>query len=104
MSLDRVFSEEGTHLTIFLDEKFDFSQVQNFRTAYSDIKETITKISINLQNTEYMDSSALGMLLNMHKALSGRVTVFKIVGSKPQVLRILKIARFGKKFDLCEGV
>jgi anti-anti-sigma factor len=101
MSLDRIFSDDGKQLTIFLDEKFDFSHVQGFRSAYSDGTEKVTSIIVDLQNTEYMDSSALGMLLNMQKAMKEQVSSFKIAQSKPQVSRILQIARFGKKFELC---
>ncbi|MGJ8682297.1 STAS domain-containing protein [Paraglaciecola sp.] len=101
MSLDRVFSDDGNLLTIFIDEKFDFSQVQGFRAAYSEGTEAVTSIVIDLQSTEYMDSSALGMLLNMQKAMKENVTSFKIAHAKPQVSKILQIARFGKKFELC---
>ncbi|MBU3002996.1 STAS domain-containing protein [Paraglaciecola arctica] len=98
MSLDREFSEDGSELTIFLEEKFDFGKVQDFRLAYSEGNETVTSIVINLQKTEYMDSSALGMLLNMQKSLSDTVKSFKITHCRPQVLKILQIARFDKKF------
>ncbi len=100
MSLDREFSEDGKVLTIYLEEKFDFSKVQDFRLAYSEGNEGVNSIVINLQNTEYMDSSALGMLLNMQKSLSDSVKSYKISHSRPQVLKILQIARFGKKFDI----
>ncbi|WP_339721630.1 STAS domain-containing protein [uncultured Paraglaciecola sp.] len=98
MSLDREFSEDGTELTIFLEEKFDFGKVKDFRMAYSEHTEDVTSIVINLQKTEYMDSSALGMLLNMQKSLSDSVKSFKITHCRPQVLKILQIARFDKKF------
>ncbi|MEP1449156.1 MAG: STAS domain-containing protein [Paraglaciecola sp.] len=98
MSLDREFSEDGSELTIFLEEKFDFGKVQDFRLAYSEGNEAVTTIVINLQKTEYMDSSALGMLLNMQKSLCDTVKSFKITHCRPQVLKILQIARFDKKF------
>jgi len=100
MSLEREFSADGKELTIFLEEKFDFGKVQDFRVAYSEGNEGVTSIIINLQKTEYMDSSALGMLLNMQKSLSDSVTSFKITHCRPQVLKILQIARFGKKFHI----
>jgi len=100
MSLDREFADDGKELTIFLEEKFDFGKVQDFRMAYSEGCEGVTSIIINLQKTEYMDSSALGMLLNMHKSLSDSVTSFKITHCRPQVLKILQIARFSKKFNI----
>jgi anti-anti-sigma factor len=100
MSLDREFSEDGAQLTIYLEEKFDFGKVQDFRFAYSDGTEEVKTIVVNLEKTEYMDSSALGMLLNMQKSLNGSVSAFKISNCRPQVLKILQIARFGKKFDI----
>lgn len=100
MSLEREFSEDGKTLTIFLEEKFDFGKVQDFRSAYSDGTDGAHTIIIDLQKTEYMDSSALGMLLNMQKTLGDGVKTFKITNCRPQVLKILQIARFGKKFDI----
>ena len=98
MSLDREFSEDGKVLTIYIEEKFNFGKVQEFRLAYSQDTEKVESIVIDLQKTEYMDSSALGMLLNMQKSLNSTVSDFKITHSRPQVLKILQIARFDKKF------
>lgn len=100
MSLEREFSADGKQLTIFLEEKFDFGKVQDFRVAYTEGVDAVNTVIINLQKTEYMDSSALGMLLNMQKTLSSSISQFKITHCRPQVLKILQIARFGKKFDI----
>lgn len=99
MSLDRVFSSNGEQLTIFIGEKFDFSTVADFRTAYSKDTSKVTTLIVDMQSTEYIDSSALGMLLNMQKAMKETVSSFKISFAKPQVLKVLQTARFGKKFD-----
>ena len=100
MSLERQFSDDGKQLTIYLEEKFDFGKVQDFRFAYSEGTENVQSIVIDLQKTEYMDSSALGMLLNMQKSVGDKVQSFTISHCRPQVLKILQIARFGKKFDI----
>ncbi|MFT2092639.1 STAS domain-containing protein [Paraglaciecola sp. 2405UD69-4] len=100
MSIEREFSEDKTQLTIFVNERFDFNQVQEFRAAYSEDSDTVSTILIDLHKTEYMDSSALGMLLNMQKTLGSQVSTFKIVNCRPQVLKILGIARFSKKFTI----
>ena len=47
-----------------------------------------------------MDSSALGMLLNMQKTMMSQVSKFSIVNCRPQVAKILKISRFDKKFEI----
>lgn len=100
MSLAREFSSDGKELTIFVEEKFDFSKVQEFRIAYSEDTKLVDTLIINLQKTDYMDSSALGMLLNMHRTMGDQVKTYKIIKCRPQVLKILQIARFDMKFDI----
>ena len=87
----------------FQFEKFDFAKVQAFKQAYQAIPEQVSVVEVNLAKTEYMDSSALGMLLNMQKALSDRTIKYSITNARPQVSRILKISRFDKKFDISEA-
>lgn len=100
MSLETHMSDDKTVLTIAMGEKFDFGKVQDFRDAYLNSADSISTIVVDLSNTEYMDSSALGMLLNMQKTMMDKVSSFKIVNSRPQVAKILKISRFDKKFDM----
>ena len=87
-------------LLIDVGEKFDFSKVEGFRQAYSGVKTGVRHITVDLSKTEYMDSSALGMLLNMQKALADRGFSYSIENAKPQVAKILKISRFDKKFEI----
>lgn len=98
MGLSTASHRADSHLIIALDEKFDFATVHDFKEAYTDIPSEVKVIEVDLSNTEYMDSSALGMLLNMQKNLSGREIEFRISHCRPQVARILKISRFDKKF------
>jgi anti-anti-sigma factor len=100
MSLEKELSADGKSMTIKMDEKFDFGKVQDFRMAYNTDNENVTSITIDLSKTEYMDSSALGMLLNMQKSSSPKVTTYKIINCRPQVAKILKISRFDKKFNI----
>ncbi|MFT4993647.1 MAG: anti-anti-sigma factor [Paraglaciecola sp.] len=100
MSFDRAFSDDGKQLTIIVDEKFDFGNVTDFRVAYSNDSDEVKSIVVDLQRTKYIDSSALGMLLNMQKVMSGNVTSFSIINCCEQVTKILRIARFDKKFTL----
>ncbi|GAC15284.1 STAS domain-containing protein [Aliiglaciecola lipolytica] len=100
MSLETRISDDQNVLTIYMEEKFDFGKVQEFRDAYLHISDSVKTIVVDLSHTEYMDSSALGMLLNMQKIMAERIETFKIVNCRPQVVKILKISRFDKKFDM----
>lgn len=100
MTITANLSDDNTTWVIKLDDKFDFGKVQEFRGAYQSLPEDITTVEVDLGQTEYMDSSALGMLLNMQKSLSERSLAYKITHCRPQVARILTISRFDKKFDI----
>jgi anti-anti-sigma factor len=100
MSLVKNLSPDGKLFTIEIKGKFDFNLVQSFRHAYSEVGESSPMVVIDLRETDYMDSSALGMLLNMKKSLGDSVTGIRITNCKPQIKKILQISRFDKNFDI----
>ncbi|GAB2690488.1 STAS domain-containing protein [Aliiglaciecola sp. 3_MG-2023] len=100
MSLDTCLVNGNKDLIIFMEERFDFDKVQEFRDAYLSAPDEVNTITVDLSNTEYMDSSALGMLLNMQKTMVDKISTFKIINCRPQVAKILKISRFDKKFEM----
>ncbi|MCG8533694.1 MAG: STAS domain-containing protein [Pseudomonadales bacterium] len=97
MPVDSTLSSDGKTLTINISGRFDFEVVQEFRDSYSDHKDI--DYIIDMRATEHMDSSALGMLLNMRKSL-GDNTKVSIINCRPQIKKILTISRFDKKFDI----
>jgi anti-anti-sigma factor len=100
MSIETELSKGDTTLTIKMDSKFDFSKVQDFRESYDSLPDSVNTIVVDLAKTEYMDSSALGMLLNMQKSMGNKQLSYQITHCQEQVARILKISRFDKKFDI----
>ena len=100
MGLSRNVSDDGKVLTIVLEERFDFNAIHEFRDTYSEGVNDVNNIIVDLAKTEYMDSSALGMLLNMQKSMQAQVEKFSIVNACPKVAKILKISRFDKKFHI----
>ncbi|KHT56744.1 anti-anti-sigma regulatory factor [Alteromonas marina] len=100
MEITSSYQNQGKVLVIDVGTKFDFSKVEDFRNAYSELNDGVTHIAVDLSRTEYMDSSALGMLLNMQKTLAGKELSYSIENARPQVAKILKISRFDKKFEI----
>ena len=90
-------SENGNDLTISIQGRFDFEMVQDFRNSYAD--KNASNYIIDMRSTEHMDSSALGMLLNMRKTLGDKTNI-SIVNCRPQIKKILTISRFDKKFKI----
>lgn len=97
MGLSTHTNNEGV-TTIQMAEKFDFDCVEDFRATYVDGKAS--GYIIDFRNTEYMDSSGLGMLLNMRRATGDGATPIKLVNCRPQVKKVLLISRFETKFEI----
>lgn len=100
MEITSSYQNQGKVLVVDVGTKFDFSKVEDFRNAYGELGADVSHITVDLSRTEYMDSSALGMLLNMQKTLAERELTYSIENARPQVDKILKISRFDKKFDI----
>ena len=100
MEIRSSYQNQGQTLIIDVGTKFDFSKVEDFRNAYDKLDDDVSHIAVDLSQTEYMDSSALGMLLNMQKSLANKELSYSIENARPQVAKILKISRFDKKFDI----
>lgn len=86
---------------ISLGETFDFNCVEDFRSAYESVDDGGAKdFVIDFRATHYMDSSALGMLINMQKYWQERKANISIINTNPQVRKIFSISRFDKKFTI----
>ena len=84
--------------TITLSNTFDFSAVEEFRKAYTEQKAK--DYIVDFRDTEYMDSSGLGMLLNMKRHLEGTADKISLINCRTQIKRILLISRFEQKFHI----
>ena len=59
MGVSKSLSSDGSHLTISIQGRFDFNIYKDFRDAYENSIRSIKKFTINMAQTEYLDSSAL---------------------------------------------
>ena len=91
-------NDSGGELQIAIVGRFDFNILQEFRDAYSDKESSQGQFVIDLAQTEYIDSSALGMLLNMKNHLGVEDRVIEIKNCQPNLMKIFSIAHFDKKF------
>jgi len=94
MTINSRVSTDDKQFIISIDERFDFSLHQQFRDAYSSVTTQGLNYILDLSKTEYMDSSALGMIL----LLKDHVQLYsgQLIVSKPSdtVRKILEIAQF----------
>ena len=90
-------SNDG-ELTIAINGRFDFGLQQDFRASYENIKAK--KIIIDLLMAEYMDSSALGMLLMMREHVGGAQADITLSHCSDDIKTILHVANFKILFKI----
>ena len=100
MPLTTQISSDGKTITINISGRFDFNVHQEFRQAYEQARHADTKYVVNLAETEYMDSSALGMLLLLRERAGGDKADIEIVNCSPEIKKILTISNFHQLFKI----
>ncbi len=85
-----------------LSGRFDFNSHRDFREGYEAILKTsgIRSMDIDLTGVDYLDSSALGMLLLLKERATAQNVDVSLVGCNGTVKQILDIANFGKLFTM----
>lgn len=92
----------GGQAVVKLAGRFDFNTHRSFRAAYEPLlaDATVSALQVDLEGVDYLDSSALGMLLMLRdkaEAVSKPVSLANLRGGVKQVL---EIANFGKLFQI----
>ncbi|NOX09545.1 MAG: STAS domain-containing protein [Gammaproteobacteria bacterium] len=100
MAVKSSISDDGKMVLIQVDGKFDFSLHRDFREAFNETVGAGVVYIVDLRATEYLDSSALGMLLLLKEHAGGGAGNVTIKNCNSDVLSILKTANFDKLFDI----
>jgi len=100
MSVTIDVSNDNKTATIKINGRFDFSLHNEFRKSYKDVNLKNGVYSIDLGNTEYLDSSALGMLLLLKEYAESQSATVRLVNFNNEIKEILSIASFDKLFTL----
>ena len=101
MSVSQEVSSDGKKVYINITGRFDYKVSQEFRDAYRHVpgQENVTYY-INLSDANYMDSSALGMLLLLREHAKCHGGTVSIDRPSKQVDDILKVANFEQLFSI----
>ena len=100
MAIKSHLSEDKTNLTIGVTGRFDITAYKDFGQAYKDQLDGVSKIVIDMEQVDYVDSSALGMLLMLRERAGGDSAQIDIVKVSPGVKKIFMTANFDKLFGL----
>lgn len=101
MSVRQDVSDDGKKVTINISGRFDYKLSQEFRDTYRQILgQDGIAYYVNLSDADYMDSSALGMLLLLREHAKCRGGTVFIERPSEQISNILKVANFEQLFTI----
>jgi anti-anti-sigma factor len=100
MSIWASASQDGRSLTINIEGRFDFSAHQDFRESYEKTDAEPDEYCVDMKQTSYLDSSALGMLLLLRDHAGGDSAKIKITNCNTDVRKILTISNFEQLFTI----
>lgn len=84
--------------TIRLPERFDFSFHKSFSSICESLlnEASLKEVELDFSLVNYLDSSALGMMVLLSKKLGGRNIVLSIIGLKGTAKDIVDMANLSK--------
>ena len=100
MAITSLPSSDGQELTILIQGRFDFGAHQEFRNAYERVNSTPQRYIVDLKETTYLDSSALGMLLLLRDHAGGDSAQIRLLNCNSDVRKILAISNFEQLFRI----
>lgn len=93
---------EAGKAIVKLSGRFDFNTHREFRGAYEPLvaDASVRSVVADFSGVDYLDSSALGMLLMLRDKLGGANKDVALTGVRGNVKQVLDIANFGKLFQI----
>lgn len=98
MSIEKAQVSDNEELVIKVSGRFDFSSHQDFRKSYEAAKAKVYIVDLN--ETTYLDSSALGMLLLLRDHAGGEQSSVRIIGCNEEVRKIFAMSNFDQLFNI----
>lgn len=68
--------------------------------ARAALREEVSVIDADLSQTRFVDSSGLGALIALHKTMSARGGMVRILNPSPGVQQILELTRLHRVFEI----
>ncbi len=92
--------ESAGVVTIKINGNFDIGCYDKFNQALNSYLSLSKKFVIDLDNTTYMDSSALGMLLLLREKTTPIDIEVEFIHVNDAIMDILKVAKFDQLFTI----
>jgi HptB-dependent secretion and biofilm anti anti-sigma factor len=100
MTIDVKIKDKSALLTI--SDRFDSSSYRDFKQAYAPLitNSIVQLIEVDISGLNYLDSAALGMLMQLNEAAKFAEKSITLIGVPGRVASILKMANADKLFTI----
>lgn len=98
MPVTTTHSDDGQELTISVVGRFDNAIQTEFKHSYQD--SAVARYVVDLKETDFIDSSALGMLLMMREHLGGEEADITLKNCPQDIKVILSVSNFQNLFAI----
>ncbi len=87
---------------ISMSGRFDFQVHREFKEAYTPLVENaaVREIEVEMSKVDYLDSSALGMLMLLNERAKGANKTVSLLNTSGVVSQVLEVANFSKIFNI----
>ena len=87
---------------ITMSDRFDFQVHREFKEAYTPLVENaaVREIEIEMSNVNYIDSSALGMLMLLNERAKAADQSIVLLNASSVVAQVLEVANFSRLFTI----
>jgi len=100
MGVETETNGDKSEVTIHVSGRFDFAIHDQFRKAYEGSVKPGARVEINLREVDYLDSSALGMLLLLREFVGEDDADVQITNANPEIKNILRVSNFERLFEI----
>lgn len=92
----------GNKGVVRLNCRFDFNCIREFKELYEPLlnNDAVAAVEINLSGVEYIDSTALGMLLALRDKSRSVKKAISLSGCQGVIKQVLEVANFDKLFEI----
>lgn len=96
----------GSVARISMVGRFDFQVHREFKDAYSAllVNAAVSEIEIEMSKVDYLDSSALGMLILLNERAKEAKKTITLLNASSVVSQVLDVANFSKIFNIKNAI
>ena len=98
LMISSTYSTQDKCLRISIPNRFEFALRDQFRQTYEDLDEKPIKFIVDFTQTNYIDSTGLGMLLLLRDFAGGRSDKVYLTSCQGLVLKTLEMVKFNELF------